>query len=62
MATGLYGINLNTGAASLLGTYNGTFSGLTVSAVPEPQSLARLLAGLATMSSLARRRAKSAAN
>ena len=62
LATGLYGINLNTGAASLLGTYNGTLSGLTVSAVPEPQSLALMLAGLATMSSLARRRAKSAAN
>ena len=61
LTTGLYGINLNTGAASLLGTYNGTLSGLTVSAVPEPQSLALMLAGLAAMGSLARRRAKSVA-
>ena len=61
LTTGLYGINLNTGAASLLGTYNGTLSGLTVSAVPEPQSLALMLAGLAAMASLARRRAKSVA-
>ena len=61
LSTGLYDINLNTGAASLLGTYNGTLSGLTVSAVPEPQSLALMLAGLAAMASLARRRAKSVA-
>ena len=61
LTTGLYGINLNTGAASLLGTYNGTLSGLTVSAVPEPQSLALMLAGMAAMGSLARRRAKSVA-
>ena len=61
LTTGLYGINLNTGAASLLGNYNGTLSGLTVSAVPEPQSLALMLAGLAAMASLARRRAKSVA-
>lgn len=61
LATSLYGINLSTGAATLLGTYNGTLSGLTVSAVPEPQSLALMLAGLAAMGSLARRRAKSTA-
>ena len=61
LTTGLYDINLNTGAASLVGTYNGTLSGLTVSAVPEPQSLALMLAGLASMASLARRRAKSVA-
>ncbi len=60
LATGLYRINLATGAASLLGTYNGTLSGLTVSAVPEPQSLALMLAGLAAIGSLARRRAKAA--
>ena len=36
LTTGIYGINLATGAASLMGTYNGTLSGLTVSAVPEP--------------------------
>ena len=61
LTTGLYGINLATGAASLLGTYNGTLSGLTVSAVPEPQSLALMLAGLAAIGSLARRRTQSAA-
>jgi hypothetical protein len=58
LATGLYGIDLATGAASLLGTYNGTLSGLTVSAVPEPQSMAMMLAGLLALGSLARRRAR----
>jgi len=56
LATGIYSINLGTGAASLLGTYNGTLSGLTVSAVPEPQSLALMLAGLVAMGALVRRR------
>ncbi|MGS0759305.1 DUF4394 domain-containing protein, partial [Roseateles sp. GG27B] len=28
LTTGIYGINLTTGQASLLGTYNGTLSGL----------------------------------
>lgn len=56
LATGLYGINLMTGAATLLGQYNGTLSGLTVSAVPEPGSYALMLAGLALVGSIARRR------
>lgn len=54
LATGIYGIDLATGSATLLGTYNGTLSGLSVSAVPEPQTLAMLLAGLAALGALAR--------
>ncbi len=56
LATGIYSIHLATGAATLLGTYNGTLSGLTVSAVPEPQTLALMLAGLVAVGALARRR------
>ncbi len=56
LATGIYSISLSTGAATLLGTYNGTLSGLTVSAVPEPQALAMMVAGLLAVGMLARRR------
>ena len=56
LATGLYGIDLATGSAMLLGTYNGTLSGLSVSAVPEPQTYALMLAGLVAVGALARRR------
>ena len=35
------------GAATLLGQYNGTLSGLTISVVPEPGTYALMLAGLA---------------
>jgi hypothetical protein len=56
LRTGLYSIDLATGGAMLLGTYNGTLSGLTVSAVPEPQTVAMLLAGLAAVGAVARRR------
>lgn len=58
LATGIYGINLGTGQASLLGTYNGTLSGLTVSAVPEPETYALMLMGLLTVGFVARRRAR----
>ena len=58
LTTGIYSINLGTGAATLLGNYNGTLSGLTVSAVPEPETYALMLAGLLVVASLARRRSR----
>jgi hypothetical protein len=56
LATGIYSINLGTGAATLIGTYNGTLSGLTVSAVPEPGTYAMMGLGLLGLSLLRRRR------
>lgn len=56
LTTGIYSINLGTGAASLVGTYNGTLSGLTVSAVPEPETYALMMLGLLTVGFVARRR------
>jgi len=58
LVTGLYTIDLGTGAAALIGSYNGTLSGLTVSAVPEPQTYALMLAGLLAVGSLAGRRSR----
>lgn len=56
LTTGIYGIDLATGAANPLGVFNGTLSGLTVSAVPEPGTWALMLAGLAAVGGLAKRR------
>ncbi len=56
LVSGLYRIDLNSGAAALIGEFNGTLSGLTVSAVPEPGSLALLGAGLVLSSCFAPRR------
>ncbi len=62
LATGIYSISLATGAATLLGTYNGTLSGLTVSAVPEPGTYGLLGAGLGVVLLMARRRRSSASS
>ncbi|MGQ3052719.1 MAG: DUF4394 domain-containing protein [Roseateles sp.] len=56
LTTGIYGINLDSGAATLMGTYNGTLSGLTVSAVPEPGTYAMMALGLLGFAALRRRR------
>jgi hypothetical protein len=56
LATGIYAVNLSTGALTLQASYNGTLSSLTVSAVPEPGTYAMLLAGLAAVGGIARRR------
>lgn len=55
LATGIYSINLGTGAATLIGTYNGTLSGLTVSAVPEPGTYAMMGLGLLGLAFLRRK-------
>jgi hypothetical protein len=56
LATGIYSIDTSTGMASLLGPYNGTLSGLTVAAIPEPSTYVLMFAGLAAMGLVARRR------
>ena len=62
--SGLYSINLTSGMASLIGEFgiggNTAISppllGLTVAAVPEPESYALMLAGLLGLGFVARRR------
>ena len=56
LTSGIYRINLATGAATSVGTFNGTLSGLTVSAVPEPETYALMLAGLGIVGFMAKRR------
>lgn len=56
LTSGIYRIYLATGAATSVGTFNGTLSGLTVSAVPEPQTYALMMAGLGLVGAMARRR------
>jgi hypothetical protein len=56
LTTSIYSINLMTGAATLVGNYNGTLSGLTVSAVPEPGTYAMMALGLLGVGLVARRR------
>jgi len=46
LTTGLYIINLATGALTLQGTYNGTLTGLTVAAIPEPGTYLMMALGL----------------
>jgi hypothetical protein len=60
LTTGIYGIDLASGEATLLGTYNGTLSGLTISAIPEPSSYALMLGGLGAVAFMARRRRQQA--
>ena len=57
-ASGLYSINLATGNAALRGNYNGTLNGLafTTAPVPEPETYALMLAGLAVVGYVGRRR------
>ena len=53
----LFSINLSTGAATRIATLDGTFNGLAgVSAVPEAESYAMLLAGLGLLGLIQRRK------
>ena len=56
LVTGIYGIDLGSGAATLMGIYNGTLSGLTLAPVPEPGTWATLAMGLGALGFIARRR------
>lgn len=56
LSTGIFAIDLMTGAATSLGGFDGTLAGLTVSAVPETGTLAMMLAGIAALGGVARRK------
>lgn len=58
--TGIYSINLATGLATKLSSFNGTLRGLTQSTlpVPEPETFAMFGLGLATLSFVSRRKLK----
>jgi hypothetical protein len=56
LVTGIYGIDLGSGAATLIGGYNGTLSGLTLAPVPEPGTWATLAVGLGALGFIARNR------
>ena len=55
LSTGIYSINLSTGAATLVGQYNGTLTGLTA-VIPEPGTYVLMLAGLGLVGFSAQRR------
>jgi hypothetical protein len=57
LTTGLYGINLMTGQATLMGEFNGTLTGLTVSPVPEPGTVGLMGLGVAGLLWARRRQA-----
>ncbi len=53
-------INTATGAATVVGTFNGTINGLAIAPVPEPETYAMLVAGLGLVGAASRRRNKKA--
>lgn len=56
LRTGLYSVDLDTGAATQTGLFIGTIYGLTAAPIPEPETYALFLAGLGLMGFVARRR------